>query len=304
MILSTWSDFVTGMTSGFVKNRQVPRIFLATFNLMPDGEPCGDLVTDALARRGLDADWVVWDDDSVAWGDADLVAVRSTWDYHRRLPEFLGWARHVEARTRLLNGADVFTWNADKAYLAGLADDLPCVPTALLDDRSLVGGLQEATERWGTVVIKPRVGASGIGVVVVTGVEDERLQMLAPAPWVVQPLVESVRIMGETSVYVFGGRAVSQVDKRAAGDEIRVHEAYGGRSVAAALDPERAALAEEAVTVVGARFGRAPAYARVDVMRWQDAWVVSELELIEPGLYLDVDPANADRFADLVVSVL
>ena len=34
-------------------------------------------------------------------------------------------------------------------------------------------------------------------------------------------------------------------------------------------------------------------------MRWQDGWVVSELELIEPGLYLDVDPTPAAAFADL-----
>ena len=31
---------------------------------------------------------------------------------------------------------------------------------------------------------------------------------------------------------------------------------------------------------------------------------MSELELIEPGLYLDVNPANAGRFAELVVSLL
>jgi len=286
------------------QNRQVPRVLLATFNLMPDGEPEGHHVTAALARRDIEAGWAVWDDPAVDWASAELVAVRSTWDYHRRTEEFLAWAREVEGRTRLLNGADLFAWNADKAYLVGLADDVPCVPTALLDDRTLVAGLAEAAERWGTVVIKPRVGASGIGVVVVTGPEDERLQMLAPAPWVVQPLVDSVRTVGETSVYVFGGRAVSQVDKRTAGDEVRVHEAYGGSSVPVPLDPERGALAEAAVAAVGERQGRAPAYARVDVMRWQDAWVVSELELIEPGLYLDVDPANAELFADLVSSVL
>jgi len=286
------------------QNRQVPRVLLATFVLMPDGEPGAELLDKALADRGVDAAWAVWDDAAVDWSAAELVVVRSTWDYHRRTEEFLAWAREVEARTRLLNGAELFAWNADKAYLVGLAADLPCVPTALLDDRTLVTGLVEATERWGTVVIKPRVGASGIGVVVVSGPEDERLQMLAPAPWVVQPLVESVRTVGETSVYVFGGRAVSQVDKRAAGEEVRVHEAYGGSSVPVPLDPERAALAEAAVAVVGERQGRAPAYARVDVMRWEDQWVVSELELIEPGLYLDIHPGNAEPFADLVASLL
>jgi glutathione synthase/RimK-type ligase-like ATP-grasp enzyme len=292
------------MTDGMGQNRHVPQVLLATFTLMPDGEPEGHLVTAALAQRGVSAEWAVWDDPTIDWSAAELVAVRATWDYHRRTAEFLAWTRDVESRTRLLNGADLFVWNADKAYLLGLAADVPCVPTALLDDRTLVTGLAEAAERWGTVVIKPRVGASGIGVVVVTGPEDERLQMLAPAPWVVQPLVESVRTVGETSVYVFGGRAVSQVDKRAAGEEVRVHEAYGGSSVAADLDPVRAALAEAAVAAVGARQGREPAYARVDVMWWEDAWVVSELELIEPGLYLDIDPGNAQSFADMVAETL
>jgi glutathione synthase/RimK-type ligase-like ATP-grasp enzyme len=292
------------MTAGMDQNRQVPRVLLATFNLMPDGEPDGDLVTAALEGRGIEAGWAVWDDPAVDWASAEMVAVRSTWDYHRRTEEFLAWARAVESRTQLLNGAEVFAWNADKAYLVGLADDVPCVPTALLEDRTLVTGLAEAAEHWGTVVIKPRVGASGIGVVVVTGPDDERLQMLAPSPWVVQPLVESVRTVGETSVYVFGGRAVSQVDKRAAGEEVRVHEAYGGSSVAVALDPARAALAEVAVAAVGERRGRAPAYARVDVMWWEDAWVVSELELIEPGLYLDIAPGNAEPFADMIANLL
>ncbi len=286
------------------QNRQVPHVLLATFNLMPDGEPEGDLVTAALAGRGIEAAWAVWDDLAVDWSSAELVAVRSTWDYHRRTAEFLAWARAVESGTRLLNGAELFAWNADKSYLVGLADDVPCVPTVLLDDRTLVSGLAEAAEQWGTVVIKPRVGASGIGVLVVTGPADVRLQMLAPSPWVVQPLVESVHTVGETSVYVFGGRAVSQVDKRAAGTEVRVHEAYGGSSHAVPLDPVRAALAEAAVAAVGARRDRAPAYARVDAVQWEEAWVVSELELIEPGLYLDIDPTNADRFAELVVARL
>jgi hypothetical protein len=39
-------------------------------------------------------------------------------------------------------------------------------------------------------------------------------------------------------------------------------------------------------------------------MVWQGDWAVSEVELIEPGLYLDVDPANGERFASLVSSRL
>ena len=285
------------MTDGLVKNRQMPHIFLVTSAELPCGEPGGELLTAALATRGVEAAWVVWDDPGVDWSSAEVVAVRSTWDYHRRTAEFLAWARHVESRTLLLNGAGVFAWNADKAYLVDL--ELPHVPTAVLDDRS---GLAALTDSWGRCVVKPRVGASGVGLVVVDGPDDAT--RLDDGPWVVQPLVDSVRTVGETSVFVLAGVAVSQVDKRPGGDEVRVHEEYGGSSTPAVLDPDRAALAERAVAHVGERFGRLPAYARIDVMRWQDAWVIGELELIEPGLYLDVDPSPAQPFADMVTNLL
>ncbi|WP_372735995.1 hypothetical protein [Nocardioides sp.] len=280
-------------------------VLLATFNLMPEGEPGGDLLLDALSARGIEARWVCWDDPSVDWAAADLVAVRSTWDYQRRTEEFLDWARRTERVTPVLNGAEVFAWNCDKSYLVDLAADVATVPTRTLDDATLVGGLQQALAEWGEVVIKPATGAGGVGVVVAASVQDERLEGLTAAPWVVQPVVESVRSTGETSVFVLDGRAVSQVDKSlasAADQEIRVHELYGGRSQVVDLGAEEAALAEAAVAAASSRWDCDLTYARVDMMLWEGSWAVSELELIEPGLYLDVDPANADRFADLVLS--
>ncbi|HVK28856.1 MAG TPA: hypothetical protein VM575_10970 [Nocardioides sp.] len=279
-------------------------VLLATFDLMPEGEPGGELLVAALAEHGVDARWVRWDDHDVVWADADLVAVRSTWDYHRRLPAFLAWAGRVEAVTPLLNGAEVFAWNADKIYLAELADVVPVVPTAPLDDTDLAGGLARALERWRRVVVKPRTGAGGVGVVVAESVADPRLEGLVAGPWIVQPVVESVRTTGESSVYVLDRAPVAQVDKVAAAGELRVHELYGGSSRPVPIDPGRARVAADAVRAVEARTGADLAYARVDLMAWQDQWVVSELELIEPGLYLDVDPANAERFAAMVLGRL
>lgn len=284
-----------------------PRVLLATFALMPAGEPGAEALVPALAERGVSADWVCWDDPDVAWGDADLIAVRATWDYHRRLPAFLEWARRAQSTTELLNGAEVFAWNADKAYLHELccdrSADVPVVPTALADDLDLVPVLKDQIERWGAVVVKPRVGAGGVGMVVAESLDDPRLEALLPAPWVVQPLLASVRTTGETSVYVFDGVAVSQVDKLPAtgSDEHRVHEQYGGSSRGVVLDPERADVAERAVRWAAGRTGADLAYGRVDLIVHDGAWVVSEIELIEPGLYLDVVPDNAALFADLVV---
>jgi glutathione synthase/RimK-type ligase-like ATP-grasp enzyme len=280
----------------------VPRILLATYQLMPDGETGGAGVIAALAERGVDAAWARWDDPAVDWAGADAVAVRSTWDYYRRTEEFLAWTRGVP---RLLNGAEVIAWNADKAYLRDLADaGVPTVPTGLLDDTTLVDGLAGALTEWGTVVVKPRTGAGGVGVCVVSSTSDESLEGLVAAPWVVQPLVESVRTAGETSVFVFGGAAVSQVRKVPGGTDIRVNELYGGSVRSAVPTPEHRELAMSAVATAERIHGRAIDYARVDVLSHDGGLVVSELELIEPGLYLDVEPANAGHFADLVAGLL
>lgn len=277
------------------------RALLVTFSLLPEGEEGGEAIVRALAETGIDARWVCWDDAEVDWAAADVIAVRATWDYHRRYGDFIAWARRVDQQATLLNGADVFAWNADKSYLVELGEHVAVVPTGLLDDGDLRGGLQAALARHNPVVVKGRLGASGVGVVVAESTDDQRLSGLTAGPWVVQPLVGSVRTEGETSVFVIGGEVVSQVHKLPTGGEIRVHEEYGGQSRPVPIAPEHAALALTAVEAANQIVGVELDYARVDMMRLDDGTLaVSELELIEPGLYLDVIPGNAWPFADLV----
>ena len=231
---------------------------------------------------------MVWDDPEVDWAEARLVSVRSTWDYTGRYAEFLAWARQVESVTRLLNGADVFAWNVDKAYLAALVG-VPAVPTVTADD---VPELQEAVRTFGRSRRQAtdrrrgsrrdrrrgsRRPAPGCRV-------RRRRWPAARAPWVVQPLVESVRTEGETSVFVLGGQTVSQVDKLPAGEEIRVHEYFGGSSYPVPLRDEAAALAFDAFAVASGLLGCRLDYGRADMMRLADGTLaISELELVEPG---------------------
>jgi glutathione synthase/RimK-type ligase-like ATP-grasp enzyme len=288
----------------------VTDVLLVTCAALPDGEDGGELLLGELADRGVKARWVAWDDPDVAWDEAGLVAVRSAWDYEHRRAEFLSWAASVDTRTRLLNGARVFDWNTDKFYLLGLIEaGLPVVPTVSADDEAqLVAAIAAHPQ----AVVKPRVGASGRGVVVFDGadgagadVDRVDVSRLAAGPWIVQPLVRSVRTHGETSVFVLGGEVVSQVRKVPGAGEIRVHEQYGGRSVAVAITGEAAALAAEVVHAAEELLDATLDYARVDLMRLDDgSWVLGELEATEPGLYLDVVPENAAAFAATVASLL
>ncbi len=75
-----------------------------------------------------------------------------------------------------------------------------------------------------------------------------------------------------------------------------MHEEYGGRSEAVPLEDEHAALATRTVRVAEELLGADLAYARVDLMRLADGTLaVGELEVTEPGLYLDLVPRGGGR---------
>lgn len=282
-------------------------VLLVTCAALPAGEPGGDLVVRELADRGVSAAWVAWDDPGVDWAEARRVLIRSTWDYERRRDEFIDWARKVQQLTTLVNTAQVVEWNTDKIYLLDLIEaELPVVPTLGVDSEF---ELAPAVATFEPAVVKPRVGAGGRGVVVFDlepggpeGLDESQLQ---PGPWVVQPLVESVHTEGETSVFVLGGRVVSQVRKLPASGEIRVQEEYGGTAEAVEVTTEAGELALRTVEVAEKLLSTVLPYARVDLMRLADGQlVVSELEVVEPGLYLDIVPGNAAAFADVVADLL
>lgn len=281
-------------------------VLLATCSALPEGEPGGGLLLDALAARGMSASWAVWDDAGVDWSSARLVAVRSTWDYERQRDRFLGWSEHAERWSRLLHGSFVFAWNTDKRYLLELAGaGVPVVPTLLLDDPARLASVLEGIP--GRAVVKPRVAAGGRGLLVVGTDPDLGVPVtpLGEGPWVVQPVVETVSTEGEISVFVLGGVPVSQARKVPASGELRVHEAYGGATRAVPLEDEAMLVASETVAVAQQLLGKELTYARVDLMRLDDGrLVVGELEVTEPGLYLDVLPGNAEAFADAVVRAL
>jgi len=276
-----------------------PRVLLVTCSLFPEGEPGHEHLDAALTERGITSAWASWDDPYVEWTTADLVVVRSTWDYETRLVDFLGWAGSIGSR--LVHGVEVFRWNTDKSYLVELAahGGVPVVPTVSVDDPV---DLRAAIARHQPAVVKPRVGAGGRGMVVVY--DAGSWLPVDPGPWIVQPLVTSVMTDGEQSVFVFNGRPVSQVRKVAGKDDYRVHEWYGGTSYVTPLDPEAALLAARTVAATTEILGSELVYARVDLMRVDGQLMVSEVEITEPGLYLDYLPDNAGHLADALAARL
>jgi glutathione synthase/RimK-type ligase-like ATP-grasp enzyme len=292
----------------------MPTIALATYAALPtlavDEHP---LVT-SLAARGIRAIPAVWSDPSVAWETFAGVIIRSCWDYHLRPVEFFEWVDRVTSLgVPIWNAPATLRWNSRKTYLHDLAiGGVRTVPTFWLlgneGRRSPASLARILSDTWEHAVVKPVVSASAHETWIVTrddarvnaATHDARLRALIAGHGVmVQPFVPEIQTDGEWSLQFFGGVFSHAVIKRAAAGDFRVQREYGGTHETVVPPPSVVRQAERALRAAPGE----PLYARVDGVLIDGDLVVTELELLEPSLFLDADPAAPDRFADAIAAL-
>jgi hypothetical protein len=293
------------------------RIALATAAEFPDLDDDGPALLAALASHHVVAEPVIWTDPQVDYSRYDLVVVRSTWDYHHQLDDFLAWADRVAATTPLANAARVLDWNTHKTYLRELgALGLPVVDTTWLDP-----GDAFTVPASGEYVVKPAVSAGSRNTNrYVVGDHDDRAtdhvrSLLAAGRTVmVQPYLDAIDSDGETALLFFGGE-FSHAVRKAPLLELGmafVTAAFKKESMQT-REPSRAELAVagrvlDALSSTGAGAARGDLlYARVDLVPGADGSpVLLELELTEPSMYLTLDGSQgadaADRFAAAIAA--
>lgn len=258
----------------------------------------------ALADRGVTAEIIDWDTADEDWTRFSSAVIRSPWDYHRRFAEFLAWLDRVSTLTTLWNTADVVRWNLDKHYLAEMtAAGLDVIPTTYVESGDDLGGLTELLG--GDIVVKPTVSAGANNSWRHTGDADAAAvhvrEILALGKSVmIQPYQRFIDDKGETGLVYFGGRFSHAFRKGAilsAGEMVH-NDLYVEEEISARTptDQERD-LGDRVVAWLGERFGTAPLYARVDMVKGHRGTpVLMEVELAEPSFFLHVSPGSAERF--------
>lgn len=253
----------------------------------------------ALARAGVETEVVCWDNPEVDWSRFDRAVLRSTWDYHRHLDDFLRWLDEVDGLTELVNPLALVRWSLDKHYLADLeGTGVPITPTVYI-----APGEQSVFPE-GDFVVKPAVGA-GSQEAACYGADQEGVALAHIAALhaagkvaLVQPHLGSVATEGEWPMVFFDGvfshcanKHVDLPRARTLGGLFAPESTRAHRAKAAQIDVARAA-----VEVVRSRLGT-PTYARIDLVR-NDAgqFCVMEVELVEPSLFLrEGGPAATER---------
>ncbi|WP_155057914.1 ATP-grasp domain-containing protein [Streptomyces blattellae] len=286
----------------------MPRVALVTYDPGPEPGKDSDLpgLVRALREAGAGADAVHWDHPDADWAAYDLVVIRSTWDYSRRVDEFLAWTRKCAALTRLANPAEVVRWNADKRYLGDLAAaGVPVVSTRYIAPGE-PAGLPDDHE----FVVKPATGAGSryaarytpddhdIAVRHLARMHGEGLTAM------VQPYLRGIDVSGERALQFFGGRLLHASRKRAV---LTPGTAYDAAKVAhPGLEPwtptpAELSVAERALAAVPD--GAGLLYARVDLVDGPDGEPrVMEAELVEPNLFLFLHPTSLPRVVEAIMA--
>ena len=278
----------------------------------------GDYVIDdehaygPLRELGWRVEAVPWNRPDAAWEAFDLVVIRSSWDYTRDLDGFLAVLEEIERRgTRLENRLPLVRWNLYKTYLRDLAArGVATVPT-VWRERLGAGELEGVFDEVASdeMVIKPVVGANAEGAyrLDARSVRERAGEVeayFADRALQAQPLARAVLDEGEYSLFYFNGEHSHTILKTPKSDDFRVQEEHGGviravpgdgalhragRQILRALDETSLYLRADFVRPNG--HGRSPRRG-ADGEYW-----LMELELVEPSLYLRMDPEAPRRFA-------
>jgi len=275
-------------------------------------DPAGFVMDDRhaiepLARVGWSVDSVPWDQEPVAWSSFDAVVIRSTWNYQHAPDRFLSVVAAIErSGIPLFNPAELVRWNLRKTYLQDLsARGIAIVPSRFLD-RFRPGEMERLFEDLGSdeIVLKPVVSASAertfrLSATSWRGRASELAEELGSRALLAQPFVHAVPEDGEYSLFYFDGAFSHAVRKTPACGDFRVQEEHGAEIVTITPSAEILWTGDEVMSMLP----EVPLYARVDLVQANDAadfWLM-ELELIEPSLYLRMDPDAPRRFAEAFV---
>ena len=267
-----------------------------------------ELLKSAFEAQGLKVDITYWDNPTYEWQETKSVLFRTIWDYFERFDEFWEWLEQVKTKTRLINSYELIKWNIDKHYLKDISSwGIETVPTYFAD-KGCKMKLHEIAKRnqWKDLVIKPAISASAFKTYKILANEiqaNEKLfnSLVQERNMLVQPYFETITQLGEASLMVFDGKFTHAILKKAQPGDFRVQDDFGGTVHNYIPTKAEINFAEKVFETCKTK----PVYGRVDIVWDNDKnFYLSELEIIEPELWIRNYPKCAERIAEAVDKIL
>jgi len=280
------------------------RLALITWSGLPHGAESERLMLPYLAATRVETEIVDWRSSGCDFSQFDLIVLRSCWDYHLRVAEFIDWLRRTTSGVPVLNHVKTVLWNHNKFYLREVeAMGIEIAPTLFVNGSGPIASSGWLEIRsWRKCVVKPAVSASAHRTWLFDSVaipeEEELKSSMEGEPFLIQQFIPDVETQGEISfIYIEGAYSHAVLKQPAAGD-FRVQKEHGGS--AELFYPDSALLAQANEIAARVAQVRDSLYCRIDAVARNGKLVLMELELIEPELFLGLAEGAAERFADAI----
>ncbi len=284
------------------------KVAFVTYHKAPNLTADDALALAPLKQFDIAAIPTIWDNPQVDWKKFDAVIMRSCWDYHYKPRDFSRWLGYLkELKIAVWNPLEILRWNMNKTYLRELAAKGVAIPPTVWIEAGSSADLRALLSANGfeQAVIKPTISATAhqtwLTSLATAHHDQSHLDMILRASGaMVQQFVEAVTGSGEWSLLFFGGEYSHAVLKRPRDGDFRVQSDFGGTSLR--LDPSPA-LIKQAEAIL--RLIDQPLlYARVDGFDLSGKFVLLELELLEPALFLEMEELSPNRLAAALASVV
>jgi glutathione synthase/RimK-type ligase-like ATP-grasp enzyme len=274
----------------------------------PTVENEDDTLLKFLESKGLRIEKAIWNDPAVDWENYDLAILKSPWDYFDLIEDFYGWLAKLKSKNvKLLNPTDIVKWNADKHYLLDIEKAGLKVTPSIFFTKGDEINLQDyfAQLKAQKLIIKPAVSGGSKNTFKVTpanaGEISEKINsLLKIEDFIVQPFLTEIEENGEWSFIFFGGKFSHALLKKAKAGDFRVQHSFGG--TIHKQQPAQHLLASATKYVV--QFAKDCLYARVDGAVVDNEFMLMELELIEPFLFLDTEENALENYYQALMDLL
>lgn len=264
-----------------MQSKSKSKIYILTSSNYPSGSEDLRALCGAVRESGVECEFLLWGESGVEKGD--MLLALGVWDYSLAPKRFLAWLKGLQNRgVRIFNPLSTIQNNISKSYLLELQKRaIPVVPSEFVEREEL-----EKRDLRGKV-IKPVIGQSGLGVQ-----RGESAELSAyPLGAIVQPFIPSIQERGEVCLVFFGGEFRYSVLRKP--KEWRANSSYGVS--VSAINPQKEWIELGKRALEGVEY----LYARVDI--FLEPLLISEVELIEPALYLSTHKGALQEFAKQIV---
>ncbi|MES2448526.1 MAG: hypothetical protein V4546_15165 [Bacteroidota bacterium] len=267
-----------------------------------------DQIINYLTEKGLNITKEIWNDEQVNWENYDVAILKSPWDYFDLIEDFYAWLKKIESlNIKLLNPLETVRWNADKHYLFDIEKaGLKVTPSKFITKGDEVNLLQYFEDfKTDQFIVKPAVSGGSKNTFKVTAANvdeiNEKLKTLVQLEdFILQPFIKEIEEIGELSFLFFNGQFSHALLKKAAKGDFRVQATFGGTVLPHQPNDELIKTAKKYVD----QFAEGCLYARVDGAMVNNEFVLMELELIEPFLFLDTNQKALKNYYEALIELI